>query len=175
MATAGTESIRVWKLWSCRRARSRSKFRFIASGAANERARTQFDDSRYGAKPFRRSEFVLDAVSIATVLLWGSWGLESKIIVDRISPWMNQVLFSMGLLPLLGWMLLWKNLRRATGVRKKVLGKKLSATQIMGIVLALAAVVFPLTRNGTEGLIPAVGKAQTMAEWWYGSLEEDSR
>jgi hypothetical protein len=61
MANAGTESIRVWKLWSCRRARSRSKFRFITSGAANERARTQFDDSRYGAKPFRRSEFVLDA------------------------------------------------------------------------------------------------------------------
>jgi transporter family protein len=54
-------------------------------------------------------------LSIATVLLWGSWGLESKIIVDRISPWMNQVLFSLGLLPLLAWMFFWRNLRQVSG------------------------------------------------------------
>ncbi|MGI9070804.1 MAG: EamA family transporter [Bryobacteraceae bacterium] len=58
-------------------------------------------------------------LSIATLLLWGSWGLESKIVVDRISPWMNQVLFSIGLLPLLAWMLFWKNLRQTTGPPNK--------------------------------------------------------
>jgi bacterial/archaeal transporter family protein len=51
-------------------------------------------------------------LSILTVLLWGAWGLESKIIVDRISPWMNQVLFSIGLIPLILVMLFSKNLRR---------------------------------------------------------------
>src|SRR5436305_12788915 len=54
-------------------------------------------------------------LSIATVLLWGSWGLQSKIIVDRISPWMNQVLFSIGLLPLMAWMPLWNNLQKPAG------------------------------------------------------------
>ncbi len=51
-------------------------------------------------------------LSILTVLLWGAWGLESKMIVDRISPWMNQVLFSIGLFPLAVLMLFSKNLRR---------------------------------------------------------------
>jgi transporter family protein len=53
-------------------------------------------------------------LSILTVLLWGAWGLESKIIIDRISPWMNQVLFSIGLVPLAVFTLLSKNLRRSS-------------------------------------------------------------
>jgi uncharacterized membrane protein len=58
-------------------------------------------------------------LSIATVFLWGSWGVLSKVIVDRISPWMNQVLFSIGLLPLLAWMPFRKNLREASGSQAK--------------------------------------------------------
>lgn len=54
-------------------------------------------------------------LSLLTVLLWGVWGLESKIIVDRISPWMNQVLFSVGLVPPLILVLVAKNLRRVNG------------------------------------------------------------
>jgi len=50
-------------------------------------------------------------LSILTVLLWGAWGLESKMIVDRISPWLNQVLFSIGLVPLAVLVLFSKNLR----------------------------------------------------------------
>jgi bacterial/archaeal transporter family protein len=57
-------------------------------------------------------------LSILTVLLWGLWGLESKFIVDRISPWMNQVLFSLGLLPPVIWMLLSKNLHRTSGSKR---------------------------------------------------------
>ena len=58
-------------------------------------------------------------LSLLTVLLWGGWGLQSKIIVDRISPWANQVLFSIGLAPLVVWMALSKNLRRRTGSATK--------------------------------------------------------
>jgi transporter family protein len=54
-------------------------------------------------------------LSLLTVFLWGVWGLESKVIVDRISPWMNQVIFSVGLLPPLVWMLFAKNLRQTPG------------------------------------------------------------
>lgn len=42
--------------------------------------------------------------SIATILLWGFWGLQSKLAVDRVSPWMNQVLFPAGLLPPVIWL-----------------------------------------------------------------------
>jgi transporter family protein len=58
-------------------------------------------------------------LSLLTVALWGAWGLESKIIVDRMSPWTNQVLFSIGLMPLVLWMAFSKNLRRTAGSRKK--------------------------------------------------------
>jgi transporter family protein len=45
--------------------------------------------------------------------MWGAWGVESKIIVDRISPWLNQVLFSIGLMPPLAWILCSKKLRQS--------------------------------------------------------------
>jgi bacterial/archaeal transporter family protein len=43
------------------------------------------------------------ALSILTVLLWGFWGLQSKLAVDHVSPWMNQALFPLGLLPPAIW------------------------------------------------------------------------
>ena len=33
-----------------------------------------------------------------TVVLWGVWGFESKLLVDRTSPYTGQVLFTLGLL-----------------------------------------------------------------------------
>jgi bacterial/archaeal transporter family protein len=35
--------------------------------------------------------------SMLTVLLWGAWGVVSKLIVDRTSPFTSQVLFTFGL------------------------------------------------------------------------------
>jgi len=57
-------------------------------------------------------------LSIATVFLWGAWGIQSKIIAERISPWMNQVLFPIGLLPLMAWMLAASRSRAERQVRK---------------------------------------------------------
>jgi len=97
-------------------------------------------------------------LSIATVLLWGAWGLESKIIVDRISPWMNQVLFSIGLIPLFIWMLFWKNLRHTVG------DPKLGATHglLTGIFGGLGNLTFYLAL-GAGGkaavVVPLVGLA----------------
>jgi transporter family protein len=113
--------------------------------------------------PFRReavfgtltSSWML--LSIATVLLWGSWGLESKIVVDRISPWMNQVLFSIGLLPLLGWVLFWKNLRQTTGPPKKGPAYGL----LTGIFGGLGNVTFylALSRGKASIVVPMIGLA----------------
>ena len=96
-------------------------------------------------------------LSIATVLLWGSWGLESKIVVDRISPWMNQVLFSIGLLPLLAWMLFWKNLRQTTGQPHKGAAFGL----LTGIFGGLGNVTFylALSRGKASVIVPMVGLA----------------
>jgi transporter family protein len=99
-------------------------------------------------------------LSFATVLLWGSWGLESKIIVDRISPWMNQVLFSIGLLPLLAWILFWKNLRQTTGQPKKGAAYGL----LTGIFGGLGNVTFylALSRGKASVVVPMVGLAPLM-------------
>lgn len=37
--------------------------------------------------------------SILTVVLYGAWGVVSKAAVEIVSPWMNQVLYPLGLLP----------------------------------------------------------------------------
>ena len=39
--------------------------------------------------------------SLLTILLWGVWSTVTKIVADDISAYMNQVLFSIGLLPVL--------------------------------------------------------------------------
>jgi transporter family protein len=67
----------------------------------------------HGGSPFLflGSRWML--LSLLTILMWGAWGVESKIIVDRISPWLNQVLFSIGLMPPLAWILCSKKLRQS--------------------------------------------------------------
>jgi len=57
-------------------------------------------------------------LSLGTIFLWGAWGLQSKIIAERISPWMNQVLFPLGLLPPMIWMLFSRNLRQGASLPK---------------------------------------------------------
>lgn len=39
--------------------------------------------------------------SLITIVLWGTWGLVSKIASDGVDAWMNQLLFTVGIAPLL--------------------------------------------------------------------------
>lgn len=97
-------------------------------------------------------------LSLLTVALWGGWGFESKIIVDRISPWTNQVLFSIGLVPLVVWMAFSKNLRRAAGSK----GKGMSYGLITGLLGGTGniAMYLALARGGKASIvIPFVGLA----------------
>jgi bacterial/archaeal transporter family protein len=114
---------------------------------------------RPGRLSYLRSAWML--LSILTVFLWGAWGLESKFVVDRISPYVNQVVFSAGLLPPLIWILFSKNLRRITGERRKgmfygLITGVLGGTGNIAFYMALAkggkaSVVVPLV-----GLAPLV-------------------
>jgi len=38
--------------------------------------------------------------SILTTLFWGAWGAVSKAAMDKMSPMFNQVVFTLGLIPL---------------------------------------------------------------------------
>ena len=38
--------------------------------------------------------------SILTTLFWGAWGVVSKVAMNMMSPMVNQVLFTLGLIPL---------------------------------------------------------------------------
>jgi bacterial/archaeal transporter family protein len=100
-------------------------------------------------------------LSLLTVVLWGAWGLQSKIISDRMSPWMNQVLFPLGLIPAVLWALRSKNVRRVTAEPRKgiwyaFLTGLLGGSGNIAFFLALAAggkasIVVPLV-----GLAPLV-------------------
>jgi len=97
-------------------------------------------------------------LSLLTVALWGGWGLESKIIVDRISPWTNQVLFSIGLVPLVVWMAFSKNLRRAAGSKRKGMSYGLITGLLGGT--GNVAMYLALARGGKASIvIPFVGLA----------------
>lgn len=56
--------------------------------------------------------------SVLTIFLWGAWGVQSKVIVDRLSPWMNQVLFPLGLAPVALCVLFSRNLGKSVNRRK---------------------------------------------------------
>lgn len=49
--------------------------------------------------------------TILTMLLWGGWGLVSKPVADRLSPWQAQALSAIGLLPVIALLAFSKNLR----------------------------------------------------------------
>ncbi len=50
--------------------------------------------------------------SLATILLWGAWGLVSKVASGGVDAYTNQLLYTVGLLPLLLFVAL--GLRRET-------------------------------------------------------------
>ncbi len=100
------------------------------------------------------------SLSVLTVFLWGLWGLESKFIVERISPLMNQVIFPLGFLPAFIFVLFSKNVRTASdhlrGGFWAFLTGILGATGNIAFCISLAsggkaAVVVPLV-----GLAPLV-------------------
>ncbi len=97
--------------------------------------------------------------SILSVFLWGMWGLESKFIVDRISPWINQVVFSFGLLPPVIWVILSK----ATRQRKNWTSSRGAFYGLLtGVLGGLGNVAFylALARGGKASIVvPLVGLA----------------
>jgi uncharacterized membrane protein len=96
--------------------------------------------------------------SILTVVVWGLWGLQSKVAVDRLSPWINQVIFPLGLLPIVGWALWGHDRRRVAG------SARIGAAQglITGLFGGAGNVAFflALSKGGKASVVtPLVGLA----------------
>ena len=96
-------------------------------------------------------------LSLLTVFLWGGWGLESKIIAERISPWMNQVLFTVGLLPPMIWMFFSKNLRKGASLQKG--GAYAFATGVLGGTGNIAFIASMGAGGKAAIVVPFVGLA----------------
>src|SRR5229473_3866432 len=96
-------------------------------------------------------------LSLVTVLLWGGWGLESKIIAERISPWMNQVLFTLGLLPPMIWTFFSKNLRQ--GVSPPKGGAYAFVTGVLGGTGNIAFIASMGAGGKAAVVVPFVGLA----------------
>jgi transporter family protein len=107
--------------------------------------------------------------SVLTILLWGVWGVQSKVIVQKITPMLNQVIFTLGLLPVAGLFLVFRT--RAGDPKDSKKGRAyafltgiLGGTGNIAFYEALgrggnASVVVPLTC-----LFPAV--TVLLAGWW---------
>ncbi len=73
------------------------------------------------------------AFSLLTVLLYGVWGALSKIVSDDMSPFMYQVAFSAGLIPIVVVLLRSPRLSVGSGEKRRTRGKFYAfATGILG-------------------------------------------
>lgn len=89
--------------------------------------------------------------SLLTIVFWGGWGLESKLIVDRTSPYTGQVLFTAGLV--LPALLVLASRKRFEGARK---GSGLFYAVLTGLLGGLGNVAFykALEQNKTSVVVP---------------------
>ena len=91
--------------------------------------------------------------ALLTIVLWGVWGLLSKLIVDGTSPYTSQVLFTFGLIPpfllVLASRRRFEGRHRGRGVSYAVLTGLLGGWGNVAFYMALekgkASVVVPLT------------------------------
>jgi transporter family protein len=68
--------------------------------------------------------------SILTVLFWGVWGVVSKVAVRMMSPMVNQVIFTLGLIPLV--LVVLRSKQAFTGRNRVVGGAFAFVTGILG-------------------------------------------
>ncbi len=95
--------------------------------------------------------------SILTILLWGVWGLVSKIASEGVDMYVNQLLYTVGLLPLMvfvGWAV-WKRSPREEPVARR---KGVFWAFLTGILGGLGNLAFfqALVKGGKASVIAPV-------------------
>ncbi len=92
-------------------------------------------------------------LTMMTTLLWGVWGFEAKLVVDRATPFAAQVMFTAGMLMLGAAVLFsrdrYRGVNRARGVFYAVLTGILGGVGNVFFLIALqngkASIIVPLT------------------------------
>jgi transporter family protein len=119
--------------------------------------------------------------SILTVLLWGMWGIQSKVVVEHVSPWVNQVLFPLGLVPVTAVLLASPGLRAKAqwgrGAAYGLLTGILGGAGNIAFFLSLerggsASVVVPLTCLAplVTVLLATVLLRETLTRWQLSGI-----
>src|ERR1035438_1744931 len=71
--------------------------------------------------------------SLVTIVMWGTWGLVSKIASDGVDAYMNQLLFTVGIAPLLIFVA-WKVSRGIAGEKREGCGRGVFWAFLTGIL-----------------------------------------
>ena len=91
--------------------------------------------------------------TLITVVFWGVWGFESKLLVDRTSPYTGQLLYTAGLIPPVAMVLI--SPKRFAGKRRSLgfffafvtglLGGLGNVAFFVALAKGSASVIVPLT------------------------------
>jgi len=94
-------------------------------------------------------------LSILTMILWGAWGIQSKLIMETMTPLANQIVFVVGLVPPVSWCLLARPRRAATLSRERRSGSVYAfLTGILGAVGNIAFFVALATGGPASIVVP---------------------
>jgi transporter family protein len=95
--------------------------------------------------------------SLATIVLWGSWGLVSKVASNGVDVYVNQLLYTAGLAPLMifvGWTV-WKHSPRESAQARR---KGVFWAFLTGILGGLGNLAFfqALVKGGEASIVAPV-------------------
>lgn len=92
-----------------------------------------------------------------TIALWGAWGLVSKLASECVDTWTNQLLYTVGLLPVI--LLVWKSPRLASDRKGTAAYRQgLSWAFLTGILGGLGNIAFfqSLVTGGKVSIVAPV-------------------
>ena len=95
--------------------------------------------------------------SLATIVLWGTWGLVSKIASGGVDAYVNQLLYTVGLLPLMVFVG-WTVAKRSAGDPRKGRNRGIFWAFLTGILGGLGNIAFfqALVKGGTASVVAPV-------------------
>jgi len=95
--------------------------------------------------------------SLATIVLWGTWGLVSKIASGGIDAYVNQLLYTVGLAPLLVFVA-WTVSKSSQGVKREGQRRGIFWAFLTGILGGLGDLAFfqALVKGGKASVVSPV-------------------
>lgn len=95
--------------------------------------------------------------SLATIVLWGTWGLVSKVASAGVDAYTNQLLYTVGILPLMVFVA-WTVHRSEAGEKREHRGAGVSWAFLTGILGGVGNIAFfeALVKGGNASVVAPV-------------------